>query len=103
MGDILSLVSINGTSLNNTSGGAAAPYYTAYPQSGSTTASLELSGVYTMTVNVAGGTEHVAVWIDYNQDGTLDASELAVYQVQLQALAQFLLLFLQQLFWVLQE
>jgi hypothetical protein len=75
-GDYISLVQIPGTTLNNPSVGAVAPYYTLYPQAGSTTATLGAGLPYTM--NVAGGTFtecYVRGWIDYNQDGTFSASE----------------------------
>ena len=76
-GDWISLVQIASTTLNNTSAGAAAsPYYTLYPASGATTASLAANTAYTMTVS--GGTFATCLirgWIDYNQDGVFTAAE----------------------------
>ncbi len=75
-GDYISLVSIATTSLNNTTAGAASPFYTLYPSSGSTTASLSANTNYTMTVG--GGTWqdcYIRGWIDYNQDGVFDSGE----------------------------
>ncbi|NNV58045.1 S8 family serine peptidase, partial [Limnovirga soli] len=76
LGDFISLVSIAGTTLNNATGASIAPFYTLYPQSGATTASL--SGNTSYTMSVTGGTYNVCYirgWIDYNQDGVFDASE----------------------------
>lgn len=75
-GDWISLVEIEGTTLNNASGAAASPYFTLYPQAGSTTASLAAGQTYTL--NVAGGTfgtAHMGVWIDADRNGVFDASE----------------------------
>ncbi len=75
-GDYISLVQIVTTTLNNITVGAASPYYTLYPASGSTTGSLVANTAYTM--NVKGGifaTCYVRAWIDYNQDGVFTASE----------------------------
>ncbi|MFZ1695153.1 MAG: GEVED domain-containing protein, partial [Flavobacteriales bacterium] len=69
-GDFLTSVSIPGTTLNNSTGASAAPYYTLYPATGSTTATLSAGTSYTL--NAIAGTytiNDVAVWIDYNQDG----------------------------------
>ncbi len=75
-GVYISLVSIDGTTLNNSSGGAPLPYYTLYPQSGVTTTSLSANTAFTMSV--AGGSYqdcYIWGWIDYNQDGLFSASE----------------------------
>lgn len=76
-GDYVSSVSIPTTTLNNTSVGAASPYYTLFPASGTTTASLVAGNTY--SINLVAGTytiNDLAAWIDYNQNGTLnDASE----------------------------
>lgn len=75
-GDYISLVSIDGTSLNNASIGAASPYYTLYPKAGATTASLLANTAYTLTVKGGEYQEcYITAWIDYNQDGVFDASE----------------------------
>ena len=74
-GDYISLVSIGGTTLSNTSAGAANPFYTLYPQTGSTTGTL--SGGTNYTLSVKGGTFtlcYIRAWIDYNQDGIFDTN-----------------------------
>ncbi len=75
-GDYISLVSIDGTTLNNPSADAPSPFYTLFPQSGATTTNLSGNTAYTMSV--AGGLFpdcFIRGWIDYNQDGTFSASE----------------------------
>lgn len=75
-GDYISLVSIDGTTLNNPSVGALSPFYTLFPQSGVTTTSLSGNTAYTMSV--VGGTYefcYIRGWIDYNQDGLFNESE----------------------------
>lgn len=75
-GDFISLVNINGTTLNNATGGSAAPYYTVYPQSGSTTATLTAGTSYTMQVK--GGTYQTCLirgWLDLNGDGQFSSTE----------------------------
>lgn len=69
-------VSILGTTLNNLlSGTGPAPdYYTVFPASGNTTADLMQGSYYTMDISFT--TAAIAsLWIDFNQDGTYDASE----------------------------
>jgi gliding motility-associated-like protein len=76
-GDYCSLVQIPGTSLNNPTPAAPAPYYTLYPQSGSTTGVFVPGQSY--TINLVAGTfagDDFAAWIDYNQNGTFESSEL---------------------------
>lgn len=73
-GDYISSVILG--SLTNTSVGAPSPYYTFYPQS-LTTTTLTAGSTYTISL-VAGtyGTNDVAAFIDYNQNGSLvDAGE----------------------------
>lgn len=76
-GDYISKVEIVGTTLNNNSGGApASPYFTLFPTSGSSTASMDMETPY--QVNVAGGsygTCHIACWGDWNRNGVFEASE----------------------------
>lgn len=75
-GDYIGLVQIPGTSLNNPSTGAPSPYYTLYPTSGSTTASLQQSVQYTLMLD--GGTwstAYLSAWIDWNMNGVLEVSE----------------------------
>ncbi|MEP7164076.1 MAG: putative Ig domain-containing protein, partial [Ferruginibacter sp.] len=75
-GDYISLVQIATTTLNNATAGAASPYYTLFPASGSTTASLTANTAYTMTVKGGTfGTCFIRGWIDYNQDGLFTAAE----------------------------
>lgn len=72
-GDYAQSVEIVGTTLNNVSGAGPAPYYTLFPQSGSTTATLNPGTTY--TINVVTGTytsNDVAAWIDYSQNGVLN-------------------------------
>jgi hypothetical protein len=70
-GDYVSSVQLN--TLNNTSAGAASPYYTLYPASGSTTTTLVAGNTYTITL-VAGTytVNDLAAWIDFNQNGVLN-------------------------------
>jgi PKD repeat protein len=75
-GDYISLVQITGTTLNNTSTGAASPYYTLFPATGSSTATLLRGGSYTLKVK--GGTTancYIAAWGDWNRNGVFEASE----------------------------
>ena len=75
-GDFISLVRIDGTTLNNPSDGTPSPSFTLFPQSGATTTGL--SGNTTYTMSVAGGLYpdcYIRGWIDYNQDGIFSASE----------------------------
>lgn len=75
-GDYISLVEFVGTSLNNPTGGASSPYYTFYPNSGTTTTSLTIGTPYNL--NVGGGTYgtcYITIWGDWNQDGTFSSSE----------------------------
>ncbi|MFT3796230.1 GEVED domain-containing protein [Flavobacterium sp.] len=75
-GDYISNVTIPTTTLNSTSTGAASPYYTVFPQSGTTTATLTKGSVYTLSVR--GGTFsscYISAWADYNNDGVFTAAE----------------------------
>ncbi|SCY99116.1 Putative metal-binding motif-containing protein, partial [Flavobacterium caeni] len=76
-GDYISRVTIPTTTLNNVTTGAATPYFTLYPQAGSTTATVYKGETYTLSV--AGGTYstcYVSAWADYNGDGDFaDAGE----------------------------
>jgi len=59
--------------INNTTGASAAPYNTYYS---SLNANISANSSYTVTGTINnGGTENVAIWIDYNHDGTFGASE----------------------------
>lgn len=73
-GDYISHVSIATTTLNNTTTGAANPFYTVFPQAGTTTATLSANSTYTLSVK--GGTYaecYIRAWIDYNHDGLFDS------------------------------
>lgn len=75
-GDYISLVEFVGTSLNNSSGAAPSPYYTFFPNTGSTTATLIIGTPYNL--NVGGGTYstcYIGIWGDWNQDGSFSSSE----------------------------
>ncbi|MBU8882738.1 T9SS type A sorting domain-containing protein [Kaistella sp. DKR-2] len=75
-GDYISNVTVVGTTLNNTSVGAASsPYYTLYPQSGSTTATLNTGGNYTLSIKNGSFKSYIATWIDYNGNGIFETSE----------------------------
>jgi hypothetical protein len=70
-GDYISSVSLN--TLLNTSAGSATPYYTLYPQAGTTTTTLVAGNTYTLTLVAGTYTDNdLAAWIDYNQNGVLD-------------------------------
>lgn len=72
-GDYCASVEIPGTTLNNPSGPSATPFYTLYPQTGSTTCTLNAGSTYTL--NCTAGTytlNDFAAWIDYNANGILD-------------------------------
>ena len=74
-GDYCTLVSIASTTLNNATGASASPYYTLYPASGSTTASLLAGNTYTITLVAGTFTNNdFAAWIDYNHNGDLATS-----------------------------
>lgn len=75
-GDYISLVEFVGTTLNNSSAGASSPYYTFFPNTGSTTATLSIGASYNL--NVGGGTYstcYIAIWGDWNHDGIFSSSE----------------------------
>ncbi len=70
-GDYLTNVTLG--TINNTTGASASPYNTYYNLLNT---NLTAGSPYTITGTIAnGGTEDVAVWIDYNQDGSFDPSE----------------------------
>lgn len=73
-GDYISSVQLN--TLNNVTGASASPYYTLYPQTGTTTTTLTAGSTYTLTL-VAGTytSNDLAAWIDYNQSGSFEAIE----------------------------
>jgi hypothetical protein len=72
-GDFCQQVEIPGTTLLNNSGPSTTPFYTLFPQSGSTTCTLDAGSTYTL--NLVAGTytlNDFAAWIDYNANGILD-------------------------------
>lgn len=75
-GDLISLVNIAGTTLNNNSGFVATnPSYTFFQGQPNYTCNLNASSTY--TVNVATGewgSQGFAAWIDYNDDGIFTTS-----------------------------
>jgi subtilisin-like proprotein convertase family protein len=70
-GDYITNVTLG--TINNTTGASAAPYYTYYNLLNT---NLTAGNSYTVTGTINnGGTEYVAVWIDFNQNGVFEASE----------------------------
>ena len=74
-GDYISKVQLG--TINNVTVGAATPYYTLYPATGTTTTTLTAGSSYTITLTAGTYTQNdIAAWIDYNQNGNLeDAGE----------------------------
>lgn len=75
--DVTSAVQIIGTTLNNTTNNCSSANgssYASFPATGSTTATLSGSATYSIRVT---HTTYVSIgmWIDYDQNGTFDASE----------------------------
>lgn len=80
-GDLISNVEIAGTTLANntgtTAGGASYTYFTGMPNY---TATLQAGNTYNVTVSIGTfGSQNVAVWIDYNDNGTFETSERVGY------------------------
>lgn len=71
-GDYISLVQLG--SINNATGASTSPYYTYY-----SSLSTDLLPSTSYTITLSQGTyssgNYIAVWIDFNQNGTFDASE----------------------------
>ncbi|KAA9327195.1 T9SS type A sorting domain-containing protein [Hymenobacter busanensis] len=70
-------VTIANTSLNNASttcNSSNGSSYTSYPASGSTTGTLSPGSTYQLSVTTA-ASAIISVWVDYNQNGTFEASE----------------------------
>jgi hypothetical protein len=61
------------STITNTTTGLATPYYTVYPTSGNTTATLTAGNTYTLFLNAGtwSSSNGMAAWIDYNQNGNL--------------------------------
>jgi hypothetical protein len=79
-GDIISNVEIPGTTLANNTGTAAGPYYTYYTGEPNYTAELQAGTAYEVAITVGTwGSQHVAAWIDYNDNGIFEMSERIGY------------------------
>ena len=76
-GDLISLVNIVGTTLNNNTGFVeGTPAYMFYNSLPNHTATLMPSTTYTMNVATgAWGSQGMAAWIDYNDDGIFSTTE----------------------------
>jgi hypothetical protein len=76
-GDLISLVNIVGTTLNNNTGFVnGTPAYMFYNSLPNHTATLMPSTTYTMSVATGEwGSQGMAAWIDYNDDGVFSATE----------------------------
>ncbi len=69
-------IGISTTTLSNATPGTAPTFYTFYPATGSTTASLMQGATYTIHGKFGGFTPAIAsLWIDYNRDTVFQASE----------------------------
>lgn len=82
-GDLISHVQIIGTTLDNntgtTPGGPSYTYYTGQPNY---TGELQAGTSYDVTVTVgAFGSQNVAVWVDYNDDGVFTEDERVGYTI----------------------
>lgn len=69
--DAITNVTFN--TLNNTTT-CAAPGYSSYPNSGATTTSVNAGSTYSLSVTTDNN-NIISMWIDYDQNGTFDASE----------------------------
>jgi hypothetical protein len=78
LGDLISNVQIVGTTLSNNSGtSTAGPSYTFFTGQPNHTADLLPSTNYQVNVTVGTwGNQHVRAWIDYNDNGLFEASEV---------------------------
>jgi len=76
-GDLISNVLISGTALSNNSGtDPVNPAYTYFTGQPNYTGQLQAGGTYNVTITVGTfGSQNVAVWIDYNDNGVFEASE----------------------------
>jgi hypothetical protein len=61
------------STITNTTNGLATPFYTLYPTSANTTATLTAGNTYTLFLNAGtwSSSNGMAAWIDYNQNGNL--------------------------------
>lgn len=72
--DIITNVTFAGINRTSTCDGSASSGYTYY-NSAPNVASVNAGSTYTLSVSTGGDIEGAAAWIDYNQNGTFDASE----------------------------
>jgi hypothetical protein len=86
-GDLISNVTITGTTLTNNTGTAPVnPAYTYFSGQSNYTATLQIGASYEMNVTV--GTfqqQNVAVWIDYNDDSVFSSNERVGYSSEIGA------------------
>ncbi len=71
------ITNVTFNTLSNSGVVCASPFYEDYPPTGTTTTQVFPGNTYALTVDLdpTGGAGIVSVWIDYNLDGTYDASE----------------------------
>ncbi|MES2591085.1 MAG: GEVED domain-containing protein [Bacteroidota bacterium] len=72
--DSVVIVGTTLSNLNTNCAGTSGPSYTAYPSTGSTTATLNAASAYTFKIGT-NASNIISVWIDYNQNGVYEASE----------------------------
>ncbi len=77
-GDLISNISITGTTLSNNSGTAQTnPAYTYFTGQPNYTGSLQAGSSYSVNVTVGTwGNQAIRAWVDYNDNGTFEASEV---------------------------
>ena len=80
-GDLISNIQILGTTLSNNTGTTPVnPAYTYFTGMPNYTATLQAGNTYNVSVTVGTfGGQNVAVWIDYNDNGTFETSERVGY------------------------
>lgn len=80
-GDLISNIEITNTTLsNNTGTDTSGPSYTHFSGQPNYTATLQAGSNYNVNVTVGTyGSQNVAVWIDYNDDGVFDTTERVGY------------------------
>ncbi|WP_291095118.1 GEVED domain-containing protein, partial [Flavobacterium sp. UBA2787] len=76
-GDLISNISILGTTLSNNTGAAPVnPAYTFFFGAPNLTAELQAGSTYTVSVTVGTfGSQNLAAWIDYNDNGVFETTE----------------------------
>ncbi|NDC40144.1 MAG: hypothetical protein EBZ77_01090, partial [Chitinophagia bacterium] len=74
-GNSITSLYLNGAASTSISDGTGCSGSGYVDNSGSMSATLYLGNTYNVTVGYGGGTNEVQAWIDYNNDGTFDASE----------------------------